>query len=100
MEELTLLVTYRTAAGRARDFVCAVEESGVLDTVRGEQGCRAYGYFLSADRSDEVLLVERWESRASQLRHLEQTHMGALAKIKDAYVVETWVEALTPAADA
>lgn len=100
MEELTLLVTYRTAAGRARDFVHAVEESGVLDTVRGEQGCRAYGYFLPADRSDEVLLVERWESRASQLRHLEQPHMGVLAKIKDAYVVETRVEALAPAADA
>lgn len=99
MQEVTLLVTYTTKPGCAQAFVNDVAATGVLEAIRAEEGCRGYSYYLPADGSDAVLLVERWASRALQQAHLQQPHMETIAAIKAAYVEATEVSLLASACE-
>ena len=60
MKPLRLLVTYTAKPGQRDAFLRAVLQSGVPETVRQEDGCLRYDYFLSAERPDEILLIEEW----------------------------------------
>lgn len=95
MNTLTLLVTYKTKPAMAMAFVDAVTDAGLLDTIRAEDGCLRYDYYYPATDSDEVLLVEAWESADQQAIHLAQPHMQQVAAIKALYVTDTTVEKLT-----
>ena len=48
MKPLRLLVTYTAKPGQRDAFLRAVLQSGVPETVRQEDGCLRYDYFLSA----------------------------------------------------
>ena len=95
MNTLTLLVAYKTKSAMAMAFVNAVTDAGLLDTIRAEDGCLRYDYYYPATDSDEVLLVEAWESANQQAIHLAQPHMQQVAAIKALYVTDTTVEKLT-----
>ena len=55
MKPLRLLVTYTAKSGQRDAFLRAVLQSGVPETIRQEDGCLRYDYFLSAERPDEIL---------------------------------------------
>ena len=95
MNTLTLLVTYKTKPGMAMTFVDAVTDAGLLDTIRAEDGCLRYDYYYPATPSNEVLLVEAWESADQQAIHLKQPHMQQVAALKALYITDTTVEKLT-----
>lgn len=82
-------VTYRAKPGCRQEFLDALSAAGIRDAVLGEAGCVQYDYYLSANRADEVLLVERWESREAQKLHLTQPHMVKVREIKERLVDET-----------
>ena len=91
MSTLTLLVTYTTLPGQREAFLHAVNESNLPLQVRKENGCLQYDYFSSADRPDEILLVERWASPALQKLHLAKPHMLPLIGLKKKYIQSTEV---------
>ena len=95
MNTLTLLVTYKTQTDMAKAFVEAVSDADLLDTIRAEAGCLRYDYYYPATSSNEVLLVEAWESAEHQRTHLQQPHMQQVAAIKAVYVTDTTLEKLT-----
>lgn len=95
MNTLTLLVTYKTKPNMAKAFVEAVTDAGLLDTIRAEDGCLRYDYYYPATLSNEVLLVEAWESAEHQSTHLQQPHMQQVAAIKAVYVTDTTVQKFT-----
>ncbi len=88
---MILHVMYKTIDGKREDFIKEVEESKVLDTIRKEDGCISYGYYLDAFDSNVILLVEEWENKAKQQFHLTQEHMKTLSSIKNKYVLDTTV---------
>ena len=96
MKELILCVTYTTKPGMGDAFVRDVLEQGILEATRREEGCLGYEYYRSVDRADEVLLLERWTSRACQQAHLAQPHMAALKALKERYVLDTRLESFCP----
>ena len=53
-----------------------------------------YDYFLSAERPDEILLIEEWASAEQQQTHLRQPHMQQLKQQKAQYIAETDVQTL------
>lgn len=87
-----LNVTYQMKPGKGAEFLRAIREAGLLETIRGEQGCLGYEYFTSAEDADKVLLVECWTGRYAQQTHLKQPHMDRLRAIKDACALDTRVE--------
>ena len=55
---LLLLVKYTAKPGGGEKFVREITASGILNTVRAEEGCEGYDYYFSAENPDTVLLVE------------------------------------------
>ena len=94
MKPLRLLVTYTAKPGQRDAFLRAVLQSGVPETVRQEDGCLRYDYFLSAERPDEILLIEEGASAEQQQTHLRQPHMQQLKQQKEQYIAETDVQTL------
>ena len=77
-----LNVTYEMKPGMRSEFLAAVQEDGLLDAIRAEDGCLKYDYYLSVDHPDQLLLVEHWRDRASQQAHMTHPNMTKLAAIK------------------
>ena len=90
-----LFVTYHTRPSLREAFLSDITTSGILDTIRAEEGCIRYDYFLSAADPDQILLVEEWASEAMQQTHMQTPHMAKLAQIKEKYVDDTTVEKYT-----
>ena len=89
---MKLLVTYKMKSGNAAEFLKELHRLGFPETVRAEDGCVRYEYFLPDSGNDSVVLIEEWEDAEKQALHLEQPHMKRLAEIKPVYVSETTVE--------
>ena len=53
---LLLLVKYTAKPGGGEKFVREITASGILNTVRAEDGCEGYDYYFSAESPDTVLL--------------------------------------------
>ena len=90
------IVYYAKPGCKAADFVRELQESGVADAVRHEDGCLRYEYFLSADRPDVAMLMEQWVSLEHQQVHLTQPHMTELRAIKNKYIDHTARGEYTP----
>ena len=90
-----LHVTY-TAENReiACRFYDEVKRAGIIETTRNEPGNLRYEYFFSAERENEILLLEQWEDKASQIRHGKQPHFAELAEIKEKYEIKSFLEEL------
>ena len=60
---------------------------GILDDIRNEDGCIQYDYYFSEKDSDEILLIEAWNSKKHQEIHIQQPHMAKLKKLQPDYVI-------------
>lgn len=88
-------VTYTALPGKAEPFLQAVREAGLLETIRQEDGCLGYDYYLSWEQPDQILLVERWRDGQAQKTHLAAPHMARLGELKGRYIEETRVWSCT-----
>ena len=69
---LLLLVKYTAKPGGGEKFVREITASGILNTVRAEDGCEGYDYYFSAENPDTVLLVEKGLRQKSRKRIFKQ----------------------------
>lgn len=73
-------------------FYKAVKEAGIIEATHEEEGNIRYEYYFSADRDNEILIVEQWKDRASQEYHDTLPHLDELGKIKEKYRIKTVIE--------
>ena len=59
---LLIQVTYTMRPGQRDAFVRKIRESGILDAIRGEEGCLGYSYYLPEEEDGTLLLIEKWSS--------------------------------------
>lgn len=86
---LLIQVTYTMRPGQREAFVRKIRESGILDAIRGEDGCLGYSYYLPEEEDGTLLLVEKWTGAQAQKAHLETPHMKQMAAFKPEYVADT-----------
>ena len=86
---LLIQVTYTMRPGQRDAFVRRIRESGILDAIRGEEGCLGYSYYLPEEEDGTLLLIEKWTDAQAQKAHLETPHMKQMAAFKPEYVAET-----------
>lgn len=86
---LLIQVTYTMRPGQRDAFVRKIRESGILDVIRGEEGCLGYSYYLPEEEDGTLLLVEKWTGAPAQKAHLETPHMKQMAAFKPEYVADT-----------
>ena len=75
--------------GQRDAFVRKIRESGILDAIRGEEGCLGYSYYLPEEEDGTLLLIEKWTGAPAQKAHLETPHMKQMAAFKPEYVADT-----------
>ncbi|MBM6680376.1 putative quinol monooxygenase [Pseudoflavonifractor capillosus] len=86
---LLIQVTYTMRPGQREAFVRKIRESGILDAIRGEDGCLGYSYYLPEEEDGTLLLIEKWTGAPAQKAHLETPHMKQMAAFKPEYVADT-----------
>jgi len=85
----TIYVKFECKQGKREAFVEKMQESGVLDAIRAENGCIRYDYYYSEKDPCELLLLEQWESKEHQQIHISQPHMDSMRSFKDGYILST-----------
>lgn len=86
---LLIQVTYTMRPGQREAFVRRIRETGILDAIRGEEGCLGYSYYLPEEEDGTLLLIEKWTDAQAQKAHLETPHMKQMAAFKPEYVADT-----------
>ena len=84
-----IYVKFSCLPGKREAFIQKVKETGILEAIRGENGCLKYDYYLSEKDPNEILLIEQWESFDHQQIHLTQPHMDTLRSFKSNYITDT-----------
>lgn len=75
-----------------RQFYDEVIAAGIIEATHEEDGNIRYEYYFSAERDNEILIVEQWKDRASQEYHDTLPHLVRLGEIKEKYAIETVIE--------
>ena len=84
-----ICVVFKCLEGKREAFVKRVREEGVLDAVLAEEGCHRYDYYFSEKDENELMLIEAWETKTHQKKHIDQPHMAKLRSFKGEYVYQT-----------
>ncbi len=85
----TIYVVFKCVEGKREEYIEKLKAEGIVDAVRGEDGCIRYDYYFSEKDPDEILLIEAWESKRHQEIHIDQPHMVRLREIKPDFVLDT-----------
>ncbi len=92
---IALNVTYQCKPGKRDEFLGKVLAEGIDTASRAEPGNFRYAFYLPADGSDEVLLVEKWQDDGALDVHRLQPHYAKLAALKAEYLTGTVIERFT-----
>ncbi len=82
----TIYVQFTCLSGKREAYVKKMQEEGILDLIRSEDGCRQYDFYFSEANENELLLIEAWESKRHQEIHMTQPHMACLREFRDDYI--------------
>ena len=85
----TIYVKFTCLPEKRAAFIEKVKETGVLDAIRGEDGCIRYDYYYADENPNELLLIEAWESKEHQQIHIGQPHMAKLREFRNDYIAES-----------
>ena len=69
-----------------------VKAAGIIESSRQDAGNLRYDYYFNAERENEILLVEKWESRELQQAHDVLPPQEELARLKAKYNIKTEIE--------
>ena len=83
---------YHGKNGSARKFAEAMEQGGIADAIRREEGNLAYRYFIPMDDPETVLLIDSWRDQAAIDAHHASPMMKQLSDLRDKYDLHMTVE--------
>lgn len=89
---IVLNVTYKCKPGMRDAFLERIRQEGIGAVCRAEEGNVKYDYYLPADGSEELLLVEKWRDAQVLAAHAKTPHLQRLGSFKAEYVTETVLE--------
>ena len=89
---IVLNVTYKCKPEMVPEFLEAIITEGIDEASRSESGNIKYDYYIPADGSDELLLVEKWQDAEALAEHGKQPHFARLGALKPEFVLDTVIE--------
>lgn len=93
---MVLNVYYTGDADGIRSFLDSMTGGEVVDKVRSEEGNLGYEYYLPADGSAGLLLVEHWRDDESLEAHSVSENMRTIVRLKSENGLESRVERFEP----
>ncbi len=82
---ITVNLYYKGQNGSAQAFVREMEESGVADAIRAEEGNLRYQYFQPLNDPETVLLIDSWRDQAAIDAHHASPMMARLTSLREKY---------------
>ena len=82
---ITVHLFYTGTDGSAAAFAAEMEESGIADAIRAEDGNLSYRYFRPLDDPETVLLIDSWRDQAAIDAHHASPMMARLAALREKY---------------
>jgi len=89
---ITVNIYYTGKNGSARAFANEMAKSGIVDTIRAEQGNLRYEYFLPIDDHETVLLIDSWTDQAALDMHHLSPVMAQITALRVKYDLHMKVE--------
>ena len=89
---IVLNVTYKCKTGMRDAFLEKINAEGIGEACRAQDGCEKYDYYIPADGSEELLLVEKWRDADAITIHAAQPHFKRLGELKGTFVNDTIIE--------
>ena len=89
---LTVNIYYTGTNGNARKFAEEMTSSGLVETIRAEEGNEKYAYYFPAEDPETVLLIDRWRDQAALDIHHKTPMMAQIAAPREKYHLKMRVE--------
>lgn len=89
---LLIEVHYKVKEGLRDEFLQKVKEAGIAEETRKESGNGRYEFLYPASVSDQLVLLEIWDTAEDQEKHTKTAHYKKLFELKEQYVVDTEVQ--------
>lgn len=89
---IVLNVIYKCRPGLRDEFLEMIIAEGIDADSRADRGNIKYDYYIPADGSDDLFLVEKWSDADAFAEHGKQPQYAKLGKLKEKYVTDTIVE--------
>ena len=89
---ITVNLYYKGSNGSAKAFAAEMEEKGIADAIRAEEGNERYDYFVPLKDPETVLLIDSWKDQESLDRHHASDMMSQIAELRDKYDLHMNVE--------
>lgn len=89
---VTINIYYSGKNGNARKFAEEMTSTGVVNSIRAEEGNLRYEYFYPMDDGETVLLIDSWEDQRAIDRHHASPMMTQIAELREKYDLHMKVE--------
>lgn len=89
---ITVNLYYTGKDGNARRFAEEMENSGVADMIRAEDGNVRYEYFFPMNDIETVLLIDAWENQEAIDKHHASPMMKTIMELREKYDLHMKVE--------
>lgn len=99
-QSLTINIRYTGKNGSARAFAEEMTKSGIVDSIRAEEGNLRYEYYFPMDDPETVLLIDSWENQEAIDRHHATPMMKQISDLREKYDLHMTVERYTQAEQA
>lgn len=76
---------YQGENQNALRFAKEMEESGVAEEIRAEEGNEMYAYFTSLSDPETVLLIDKWRDQEALDVHHASPAMGKIMALREKY---------------
>ena len=88
---------YHGKNGNALKFAREMEESGIADAIRAEEGNLRYQYFQPLNDPETILLIDSWQDQAAIDAHHASPMMQKLSDLRNKYDLHMEAERITSA---
>ena len=89
---ITVNLYYTGTNGSARAFAEEMAGSGLVSSIRAEDGNLRYEYFFPMDDPETVLLIDQWRDQTAIDKHHSSPIMTQIAALREKYDLHMKVE--------
>ena len=89
---ITINIYYSGKENAAEKFAEEMENSGLADRIRAQEGNMRYEYFKPLDDENTILLIDSWKDQKAIDEHHKSEMMQEIIKLREKYDLHMKVE--------
>lgn len=89
---ITINIYYYGKNGNAKKFAQEMTMTGVVDSIRKEEGNLKYEYYFSMEDEETLLLIDSWKDQNAIDQHHASPMMEQIIKLREKYDLHMRVE--------